>query len=287
MKPCIKPPRNLSTVSASEMELFHIAFYQLCALPKVEQLARRLRLLAQNLCGSVLLADEGINGMLSGTSVELDRFQQRLQREFPILAAMPFKRTSCAKAPFLKLKIHLKAEVVQIGRPVPSLGSAQQQLMHSLDATAWNALLAQEDVVLVDNRNQFEYALGRFQNALDPKVHRFQDFAEFLEANLPEWQKQGKKFAMYCTGGIRCDKTAAWLAASGIESYTLRGGILGYLQDSSAEHAAWQGECFVFDRRLSLDANLQQGMASEESVYAAPEDAWRLARAKRLNQEDH
>jgi UPF0176 protein len=279
-------------------DCYHISFYRLVALAMLEAdrkpsgkrsdaefVVYRLRVLAANLLGAVLVADEGINGMLAGSAAELDRFEQRFLREFPIFAGMTFKRTHCAKAPFGKLKIHLKREVVNIGRDVGALRTEQQQLMHELSPTEWDALLACDDVVVLDNRNHFEYQLGRFENAVDPQVQRYQDFAEYVEANLEQWQQQGKKLAMYCTGGIRCEKTAQWLAAHNIESFSLQGGILSYLQhrnDLEKDSGSWQGECFVFDRRHSLDGALEQGRASLEQIYQGPEEAWRLARAKRL-----
>lgn len=278
--------------------IFHISFYQLSSLPKAgvdaELLSRRLRKLASDLLGAVLVADEGINGMLAGTSAQLDRFEKRLRGEFPIFAAMRFKRTACSVAPFQKLKIHCKREVVQIGRKVNAqlseAGKAvtredaarERALAHEIEPQAWSEFCQQSNVIVLDNRNQFEYQLGQFIGAVNPGVHRYQDFADYVEAHLATWQEAGNKIAMYCTGGIRCEKTAQWLAEKGVESFSLKGGIISFLQDAQADRAAWQGECFVFDNRLSLDGSLEQGQATEVQIYTSPDDQWRLDRALRL-----
>ena len=142
-------------------------------------------------------------------------------------------------------------------------------------------------VVLLDNRNSFEYRLGRFQNAIDPQVTNFRDFPAYVQAHLDEWKAQGKRVAMYCTGGIRCEKTSAWMADLGMPVYQLEGGILNYFREMPDAERDWQGECFVFDNRVALDTRLQETDTTLDDVYTGePDDQWRLERARRLGADD-
>lgn len=263
--------------------IFHIAFYKFVRLAQPEQIAAVLRELTQGLLGSLLLAHEGINGMLAGSAAQLDAFEAALQANVRLAGAFSgtvFKRTACQTAPFARLKIHVKPEIVPLG-------------VAGVDATAktgvnvspqdWRALIAQPDVVLLDNRNHFEFVLGRFNGAIDPQVHNFRDFARYVQTHADEWKAQGKRVAMYCTGGIRCEKSSAWMLDLGLPVYQLEGGILNYFAQMPDAQRDWQGECFVFDNRVALDTRLQETATTEEDVFAAePQEAWRLARARRL-----
>ena len=269
-------------------ELFHISFYRFVAITQPEIYAQRIRQLAARLGGVVLIAKEGINGALAGTQAELDAFEQSMRSD-PVFAgafaAMRFQRTQCARAPFARLKVHVRPEVVQIGVKEVDALAFQGQNVAPED---WDELIARPDIVLLDNRNHFEFALGRIRGALDPEVDLFSDFAGYIERQLPAWQAQGKHIAMYCTGGIRCEKSSAWLAQNGVQSYQLEGGILNYLRRKNELGQAhrWEGHCFVFDNRMALDSRLEHTELSPEQVYTDPADAWRLARAKRLAQSD-
>lgn len=264
--------------------IFHISFYHFVALTHPELFAERLRQLAGALTGVIVLAKEGINGALAGSAVDLDAFEAAIASE-PVFsdafARMRFQRTACAIAPFGRLKVHVRAEIVHIGvADVDALG-AQGELV---SPEQWDALISRPDIVLLDNRNHFEYVLGRMSGAIDPEVDLFSDFAGYIERELPTWQAQGKQIAMYCTGGIRCEKSGAWLAQKGVSAYSLDGGILNYLRhkkETGATHQ-WQGNCFVFDNRMALDSTLAEVPLMPEEVYVDPADAWRLARAKRL-----
>ena len=265
------------------MDIYHIAFYRFVPLADAQHVVNIVRELASALLGAVLIAPEGINGTLAGSAEQLGAFERALvgdPRLAGLFAGMRFQRTNCLTAPFRRLKVHLKAEIVQIGvddvDPNASLGGTD------VKPEDWDALIAREDVVLIDNRNHFEFELGRFSGAIDPGVSRYQDFADFMSENLPRWQAQGKKIAMYCTGGIRCEKTSAWLATQNVSAFQLEGGILNYLRVKAGAESAWDGACFVFDNRMALDKNLCEQSFAPEAVYRAPEDAWRLARAKRL-----
>lgn len=261
--------------------LFHIAFYRFIALDDVDAVVRRLRALTAALSGSILVAPEGMNGVLAGPAPALDAFQQALMRD-QRWRGMAFKRSACTTAPFARMKVHAKAELVFMGvndidASIPSgIAVSPQQ---------WRELIASDDVVVIDNRNSFEFRLGRFNHAIDPQVANFRDFPAFIEANAPDWQAAGKRVAMYCTGGIRCEKTSAWMQEMGIPVYQLDGGILNYFQSMPDADKDWQGECFVFDNRIALDTRLQETGTTLEQVYdGEPDGEWRLQRARRLQQ---
>lgn len=266
--------------------MLHTAFYKFTALAEPDQVAVVLRELLgapeAGLAGSVLLATEGINGMLAGSAEAVDRIEQALlgdPRFEGAFAGMPFKRSECKTVPFRKLKVHVKKEIVPLGIE----GVDARRTGTNVSPQEWRALIRQPDVVLLDNRNSFEYRLGHFAQAIDPQVTNFRDFPAYVQAHAQEWKEQGKRVAMYCTGGIRCEKTSAWMLDLGIESYQLEGGILNYFHQMPDAALDWQGECFVFDNRVSLDTHLQETGTTLDDVYLGePDGTWRLARARRL-----
>jgi UPF0176 protein len=266
--------------------LLHTAFYKFVRLDDADTVVERLRELTQDLLGSILVAEEGINGVLAGNPAVVDMFEHAL-REDPLFAGrfsdIAFKRSACKTAPFARIKVHRKSEIVFLGVDnVDAVGKT------GIDVSphAWRELIAQDDVVVIDNRNSFEYKLGKFRNAIDPGVDNFRDFPKFIEDHVPEWKEQGKRVAMYCTGGIRCEKTSAWMLDMGLPVYQLEGGILNYFQQMPDADKDWEGECFVFDNRIALDTHLQETSTTPEEVYGgAPEWEWRLQRAKRLDEE--
>ncbi len=276
--------------------MFHIAFYRFVRIADPTGIAAALRDIAGGLLGNVLVAAEGINGTLAGTATTLDKFEHTL-RHAPALAGLfadvPCLRTTCRTPPFQRLKVHVRAEVLPLGVVgVDPVGRRGRQL----DAAQWKALLAAGNAVVVDNRNHFEYRLGHFRGAIDPQVGNFRDLPRFIEAHAATWKAQGQQVAMYCTGGIRCEKTAAWMHdAFELEVLQLGGGILRYLAtsgdaDADADFkintdadADWQGECFVFDNRVALDAALRETQTAAVDVYAdGSDETWRLRRAMRL-----
>ena len=266
--------------------LLHSAFYKFTPLQDPDAVVMRLRALTQGLLGSILVADEGINGVVAGCAPALDAFEQALWQD-PQFAGcfkgMLCKRSACETAPFARIKVHRKPQIVAVGVPDTPGPAPGGRSPAQLDPVAWRALLAQEDVVVVDNRNSFEYRLGRFRSALDPQVSHFRDFPRFIETHAPVWKAQCKRVAMYCTGGIRCEKTSAWVQSLGLEVFELEGGILNYFQAMPDAHEDWEGECFVFDNRIALDTRLQETATTLEQVYAGePDGAWRLQRARRL-----
>lgn len=269
--------------------MIHTAFYRFTPLADPGQTAALVREFLSRqavvgLTGSILVATEGINGMLAGTLQAVDHVEEALQRDPAFAGAftgMAFKRSACITPPFAKLKVHVKKEIVPLGIE----GVDARRTGVDVSPALWRELIKAPDVVLLDNRNSFEYRLGHFQGAIDPQVANFRDFPAYVRAHAPQWKAQGKRVAMYCTGGIRCEKTSAWMRDMELPVYQLEGGILNFFQQVPDAHLDWLGECFVFDNRVSLDTRLQETATTLDDVYGAEADgAWRLARARRLAQ---
>ena len=268
---------------AASTSIAHSAFYRFVPVAAPDALAASLRALSTDILGSILVAGEGINGVVAGSPAALDAFEAAITAADyfgGIFTGMVFKRSACITRPFARMKVHCRSEIVALG--VPDVDTAGRG---GIDVTPqqWRDLLDDENVVVIDNRNSFEFRLGRFRNAIDPQVENFRDFSAWMAAQAPAWQAEGKKVAMYCTGGIRCEKTSAWMQDLGLDIYQLEGGILNYLQSMQDAQRDWQGECFVFDNRIALDTSLQETPTTAEQVYDDPADAWRLERARRLD----
>lgn len=280
-------------------DLFHIAFYKFVHLPQPEPVVERLRELTKDALGSILIAHEGINGMLAGSAGQLDEFEAAVQANDAVLQGvfkgMVFKRTACLTQPFKRMKVHLKREIVPLGVDgVDAPGRIDEIHANDVPPREWRELIKRPDVVLLDNRNSFEWRLGRFEGAIDPGVINFRDFPEYVKAHAEEWKREGKTVAMYCTGGIRCEKSSVWMQDMGLKVAQLQGGILNYFKEMPDAEKDWQGECFVFDNRVALDTKLNETPTSVDAVYsdqdlqdaAQAQDArWRLNRAKRLGSE--
>lgn len=265
----------------------HSSFYRFVALAEPERIAQRLREISSRLGGNILVAPEGISAAIAGLPQDLADFEQALQQDEVFGGAfegMWFKHSACATKPFTLIKVHTKPEIVAFGVPgVSGLPDPAKPNTH-VPPEQWRELIQQPDVVLLDNRNSFEFRLGRFKGAVDPQVAHFRDFPAYVEAHADEWKSQGKKVAMYCTGGIRCEKTSAWMQEQGLEVYQLDGGIVSYFEAMPDAAADWDGELFVFDKRIAIDTKLQETATTAEQVYEGlPDEAWRLARAKRLD----
>ncbi len=270
--------------------LLHSAFYRFVALADPAAAAAALRALARGLQGSIVVAGEGINGTVAGTAEAVTAFESALQRPDVLqgtLRGMAFKHSACVTEPFGRLKVSVKPEIVALGLPGQpgTLPEPDEHDASHLAPAAWRALLARDDVVLLDNRNHFEYRLGHFRGAIDPQVHNFRDFVDYVQAQAPAWREAGRPVAMYCTGGIRCDKTAPWLRSLGLDVRQLEGGVLNYFRQIDDADRDWQGECFVFDNRVALDTRLQETATTAPEVFDAthPDEAWRLQRARRLD----
>lgn len=235
--------------------IWHDAFYRFVKIDDPDGLVEVLEPLCKNagVLGSILVAHEGINGMLAGTEEQLKRVRDWLESDSRF-AGMMVKRTPCQKMPFNRLKIKRKKEIVPLG--LPDVDAASKTGIN-LSPKEWREFIKRDDVVLIDNRNSFEYGHGHFKNAIDPGVTYFRDFANYMEEHLQEWQEQNKTVAMYCTGGIRCEKTTAWLANLGMQVYQLEGGILNYFKEMPEAEQDYEGTCFVFDERRELTTRLE------------------------------
>ncbi len=264
--------------------IFHTAFYKFVELSDPDGVAASLRDIALDLTGSILVAGEGINGVVAGTASALDVFQEAVvqdKRFGDVFAGIAFKRSACTSRPFFKMRVHVKREIVAFGidgvRPDANGDN-------NVSPAEWRRLITRDDVVVIDNRNSFEYRLGKFKGAIDPLVLNFRDFPNYVEANAPAWKAEGKTVAMYCTGGIRCEKSSAWMQELGLNVVQLEGGILNYFQSMPDAEKDWEGECFVFDNRIALDTKLQETATTFEDVYSEePDGEWRIARARRLD----
>ena len=238
------------------------AAYVACALYKFVALsdfqALRGPLLQQmrdhQVFGTLLLAQEGINGTIAGTQAAIDRVLAWLAAQ-PGLDGIEVKQSFHHEIPFYRAKVKLKREIVTMG--VEGI-DPQQSAGTYIEPEQWNALISDPDVLVVDTRNDYEVKIGSFANAVDPQTTNFRDFPAWVDKNLHPGEH--KKVAMFCTGGIRCEKSTAYLKERGFgDVYHLRGGILNYLKKVPQQQSLWQGECFVFDNRVAVDHALQRG----------------------------
>lgn len=209
---------------------------------------------AKSIKGTIILAHEGINGTFCGLTGDMLSFIDFL-RSIPEFSDLHFKESFNDSNPFDKSKVKLRKEIVTMG--IPGIDPEKQTGVH-LSPAEWNTMLENGDeVVVIDTRNHYEVMLGTFKGAVDPKTINFRDFPEFVEKHLID--KKDKKIAMFCTGGVRCEKSTAYLLNLGFENvYQLDGGILNYLEKIPTEESLWQGECFIFDNRVALDTGLNK-----------------------------
>ncbi|MEM1362655.1 MAG: rhodanese-related sulfurtransferase [Pseudomonadota bacterium] len=204
--------------------------------------------------GTLLLAPEGINGTIAGSRQGIDRALEAI-RDLPGCAAFVWKESSAHVPPFDKLKVRLKREIVTMGQPHVDPTAA---VGGYVDPKDWNALISASDVAVIDTRNDYEVAIGSFDGAIDPETKSFSAFPDWWRANQDRFKD--KRIAMFCTGGIRCEKSTNFLIGEGVEEvYHLKGGILKYLEEMPEEDSLWRGECFVFDRRVSVGHGLREG----------------------------
>ena len=221
------------------------------------QAALKKELKNLDILGTIIVGNEGINGTVSGTSINLDRAIERLKLHSKILD-LDLKESFSKKSPFLRLKIKIKDEIVTMGKKnINPLTQAGEYINHK----GWNALIEDKNTLLIDTRNSYEYAIGTFKNSINPKTANFKEFPEWVKKQkFSETDKKQKKVAMFCTGGIRCEKASAFMKNEGFEKvYHLKGGILKYLEETETRNSLWQGECFVFDDRVSVKHDLSEG----------------------------
>lgn len=232
------------------------ALYKFVSLPDYE--AKRDPLLthcqAQDVFGTLLLAEEGVNGTIAGPREGIDAVLDYLRAD-ERLADLEHKESFCEENPFLRMKVKLKKEIVTLG--VEGI-SPTKQVGQYVKPEDWNALISDPEVVVVDTRNDYEYEIGTFKGAIDPNTETFREFPEYVDKHLDP--SKHKKVAMFCTGGIRCEKSTSYMLEQGFdEVYHLQGGILKYLEEVPEEESLWQGECFVFDERVAVKHNLEIG----------------------------
>lgn len=212
---------------------------------------------AHNVCGTILLAREGVNGTIAGSEAAIATVVGYL-RSLPGCAELDVKYSASVSRPFKRLKVRIKREIVTLG--VPGVDPARD-VGRYVDAADWNAVVVDPDTVLIDTRNGYEVAIGSFPGALDPATRSFGEFPAWWRAHADAFA--GKRVAMFCTGGIRCEKSTAFLRSEGVEDVVhLKGGILAYLEQVPAQDSLWQGECFVFDERVSVGQGLVEGVAT-------------------------
>lgn len=207
--------------------------------------------------GSLLIAPEGINATLSGRAVPMREFIDLLCRD-PRFSSLAHKESWVDEEPFLRLKIRLKKEIVTLGIPATD---PTTKVGKYVKPENWNALIDEPDVVVIDARNHYETRIGAFRGAIDPQTSSFGEFPQWIKEHSGLDPKT--RIAMYCTGGIRCEKASSYMLDAGFEEvYHLEGGILKYLEDVPVEQSAWEGECYVFDRRVALNHDLEPGSYS-------------------------
>ena len=209
---------------------------------------------AQGVRGTLLLAPEGINGTIAGTREGVDAVLAHI-RALPGCADLDCKESGAETMPFGRMKVRLKREIVTMGQPDVNPKAAVGRYVAPGD---WNALIRAPDVAVIDTRNDYEVEIGTFAGAVDPGTRSFRDFPDWWRANRDRFA--GKRIAMFCTGGIRCEKSTNFLLGEGVaEVFHLKGGILKYLEEIPEADSLWRGECFVFDRRVSLGHGLRPG----------------------------
>jgi len=240
-----------------------MAFYGFTAMEGLPALQQELKALAEQGCvrGTILLAEEGVNGTISGPDAGVTAVLDRL-RQLPGLGGLEAKFSRAEQQTFHRLKVRLKREIVTMGCPTVK---PAEQVGTYVPPEQWNALIADPDTLVVDTRNRYEVEVGSFAGAIDPGTESFREFPAWVEQTLRPLveETQPKAIAMFCTGGIRCEKSTAYLLQQGFENvHHLQGGILKYLEEIPEERSSWQGECYVFDQRVSVNHQLQPGSYS-------------------------
>ncbi|MCZ2722283.1 rhodanese-related sulfurtransferase [Marinomonas sp. 15G1-11] len=232
------------------------ALYKFVTLENYQELREPLQKMLENngIRGTLLLATEGINGTVAGSREAIDTMLEWLSK-VPGLDNLSYKESFDEDMPFYRTKVKLKKEIVTMGVE----GIDPKEVVGTyVKPKDWNALISDPDVVLVDTRNDYEVQIGTFKNAVNPKTDTFRQFPDFVKENMDPTKQ--KKVAMFCTGGIRCEKSTAYMKEQGFEEvYHLEGGILKYLEEVPSEETMWEGECFVFDNRVSVNHNLEKG----------------------------
>ena len=236
------------------------ALYRFAAFDDPAALAAELRTLCAELgtCGTLILAREGINGTVAGSDAAVEALIDHI-RALPGCADLDVKYATADEPPFARMKVKVKREIVTLG--AGDLDPANEA-GHYLDPVEWNALIADPDTIVIDTRNAYEVAVGSFERAIDPGTRSFREFPAWFDSFSERLRNEGRepRIAMFCTGGIRCEKSTALVRARGFdEVYHLRGGILRYLEEMPEADSRWQGDCYVFDERVAVGHGLTAG----------------------------
>lgn len=234
-----------------------IAFYKFVPLDDCETLAPRLKqeMLDRDILGTILLAHEGVNGTISGPPGSISDFVKIL-RAVEGLDDLPIKASYASAHVFNRAKVKVKPSLISLGADIDPTIDPTKVVGEYVQPKDWNALISDPEVLLIDTRNDYEFHAGTFEGAVDPKITRFRELPDFVNQNYDP--KVHKKVAMFCTGGIRCEKSTAWMLNQGYENvYHLEGGILKYLEEVPPEESMWKGDCYVFDERVGVNHQLQ------------------------------
>jgi len=236
------------------------AMYHFVSLPNFETLREPLLLfcVSRDIKGTFLLAHEGINGTVTGSEKSILELLSYLKTD-PLFKGsfknLSHKESWSDKRPFFRMKVKIKKEIVTLGIPGVSPTKMVGTYVKPKD---WNSIISDPEVILIDTRNDYEYSIGSFKNAINPRTTTFREFPEYVKTHFDP--KKHKKVAMFCTGGIRCEKASSYMMSQGFdEVYHLEGGILKYLEEVKPEESLWQGECFVFDQRVAITHGLEVG----------------------------
>ncbi len=232
------------------------ALYHFTVVPDCQKIRAELKQVADDLGikGILLLADEGINGTVAGTREGIDQLLAWIKKQL-CFANLEHKESFAHTMPFYRMKVRVKPEIVTLRKPEANPAVTVGEYVSPQD---WNAVISDPDVIVLDTRNDYEFKVGTFKNAINPKTDTFVEFPNYVEKNLDP--KKHKKVAMFCTGGIRCEKASAYMLQAGFEKvYHLKGGILKYLEEVPQDNSLWEGNCFVFDQRVSVGHGLVLG----------------------------
>ena len=239
--------------------LFQVAtFYKFHDLLNLENLQSSFQdfLSQQKIKGTILLASEGINGTVAGTSPAIEAFKKFLAHQ-NLLSPSDFKTSFSKKEPFPRLKVKIKDEIVSIGN---NLANPQKIVGEYIQPEDWNKFISQDNVLIIDARNIYEHSIGSFQNAIQPGTTNFREFPDWVDKLQNSPDSKDQQIAMFCTGGIRCEKASSLMKAKGFKNvHHLKGGILSYMEKVDESDSLWEGECFVFDDRVALNHQLEIG----------------------------
>lgn len=238
-----------------------ITFYEFKKLENLPFLKESLKtaMRENSIFGTVILAEEGFNSTVCGETQNIEKFVSTFENLFE--TKLNFKESFYSECPFKRVKVYIKREIVTLKQKV----DIEKGIGTHAKADDWNKIISDPETIILDTRNKYEYKIGTFRGAINPNVDSFSQLPEFIERNLDP--NEHKKIAMFCTGGVRCEKFAPFLKEKGFEEiYQLEGGILRYLEEIPENESLWEGECFVFDERIAVDEKLQKGKAEDFST---------------------